>query len=1313
MDTDTDIRMSDTNSAPHGVTCRICRGEATDENPLFHPCKCKGSIKYIHESCLMEWIESKNVNISKPGSSLNCDICHYPIQFRTMYAENMPDSIPLSLLLQKSLLSLFNKARLGFTLCVSLILFVFGVPLTWNFFGKLYTYILDGELPIHGDFFKSMIYGYQNDVPELSTPFHTYLQLQWNSVISSFQIIIIVLIHIALYFQYDMIIREAVFDKMILHKVGSAFTREELLKMQLKERFPMMDDETLEHVVRLMHLREERIEQGNAAAAAAVAEEPNEEEEMNNEVQEDQSDASDDVELDPDYEESDHDLIHDHLDEQVESDASDEDLIEGQELDHDQDEVQDLLLDHDVPFHEYVGNRRAQNQFNNLLDQHINAMNEVRQEPVVPEPQPLPQANEVVVEHNENVPEQLNENVPEQLNEDVPEQPQDFRQPQAQRPPPIILDAGIGAAADDQPIAGPLVVNLKFKLLSVLVYFVIAVVSVCLYLSISYFFPTLIGYGLIKVYMWIFKVIFSALTYLFHLSKLDIVYSFALQYVPYFAVVTEWVNNNFIAVIIRHCHGYTQNTMRNKFIIRAAPCLATYLTAISIICSSSGWISRGFSRENPMKNRSRRFAFQVLFVMKCTLKVFTLFFIELLGFPMFAGLMLDFSLFCPLLGSSNQFIILFELCSEFPPLAFAIYWGIGTIYMYWFAKYIGMIRQHIIRPGVLFFIRSPDDPNIKILHDSLIHPMNIQLSRLCLSIFIYAVFIIVGFGFHTRVLFPMINFKILIPDTALSLSSHSLYSYLVVFYVAKNFIESRQGVKFYIRKYWERVFEVSSSKLRLSSFIVSKDIPTERGHIIYRNWYYKFFLSKNAKWSNPDLFSDPKTSDQAQALFKEQSTVHAYFIPDGILMRVPSSDIISRNYVQTLFVPVTKSDKLLKPLDVERIKERNKRNAGEFGYLDEQSTEFDGYIVVYTPPNFRMRYTLLIALVWLFASILFIASALVCQFSFNTLLGATALPLSILIFGQESITFEKLKQFVFTGFRSLNIYLVCFGGMILSIFVEAYYKYDLQTRRLREHIVPVVEEENQNEEVIEVEQELNQNMVDFRALANDIVQNFFFKFFLLVGYAALITLIRLLNLFVIVGQLCSFLIGYLDFKKLNLLVVGISAMLPKFSDYSTVDSKLAGISVYSIIASSGMFSIFFIISIFPVLIYINRSTEDILKELYKNIKKAMKFTFETSIPVILMWVLFSIFEYSTNSHQYASFKVAMRFLLFDRLLIGNGITWTIPQHLFYLSSVSYLCLVGGWHLVSLLMKLFGVAVQEVKDEVYARGRALENFSDNE
>lgn len=29
--------------------CRVCRCGATPEQPLFHPCKCSGSIRHVHQ----------------------------------------------------------------------------------------------------------------------------------------------------------------------------------------------------------------------------------------------------------------------------------------------------------------------------------------------------------------------------------------------------------------------------------------------------------------------------------------------------------------------------------------------------------------------------------------------------------------------------------------------------------------------------------------------------------------------------------------------------------------------------------------------------------------------------------------------------------------------------------------------------------------------------------------------------------------------------------------------------------------------------------------------------------------------------------------------------------------------------------------------------------------------------------------------------------------------------------------------------------------------------------------------------------------
>jgi E3 ubiquitin-protein ligase MARCH6 len=30
-------------------TCRICSAPAEPDQPLFHPCKCSGTIRYIHQ----------------------------------------------------------------------------------------------------------------------------------------------------------------------------------------------------------------------------------------------------------------------------------------------------------------------------------------------------------------------------------------------------------------------------------------------------------------------------------------------------------------------------------------------------------------------------------------------------------------------------------------------------------------------------------------------------------------------------------------------------------------------------------------------------------------------------------------------------------------------------------------------------------------------------------------------------------------------------------------------------------------------------------------------------------------------------------------------------------------------------------------------------------------------------------------------------------------------------------------------------------------------------------------------------------------
>lgn len=75
------------------LECRICRQPGDADMPLFRsdfpaqtihhcaglpqssfrPCRCDGSIRFVHEACLDQWISRKRTT--------HCEVCTYPIQF--------------------------------------------------------------------------------------------------------------------------------------------------------------------------------------------------------------------------------------------------------------------------------------------------------------------------------------------------------------------------------------------------------------------------------------------------------------------------------------------------------------------------------------------------------------------------------------------------------------------------------------------------------------------------------------------------------------------------------------------------------------------------------------------------------------------------------------------------------------------------------------------------------------------------------------------------------------------------------------------------------------------------------------------------------------------------------------------------------------------------------------------------------------------------------------------------------------------------------------------------------------------------------
>ncbi|OWM79209.1 probable E3 ubiquitin ligase SUD1 isoform X2 [Punica granatum] len=111
-----------------GDVCRICRNPGDAENPLRYPCACSGSIKFVHQDCLLQWLDHSNAR--------QCEVCKHAFSFSPVYAENAPARLPF----QEFLIGMAMKAchvlqfflRLSFVLSVWLLIIPFITFWIWR-----------------------------------------------------------------------------------------------------------------------------------------------------------------------------------------------------------------------------------------------------------------------------------------------------------------------------------------------------------------------------------------------------------------------------------------------------------------------------------------------------------------------------------------------------------------------------------------------------------------------------------------------------------------------------------------------------------------------------------------------------------------------------------------------------------------------------------------------------------------------------------------------------------------------------------------------------------------------------------------------------------------------------------------------------------------------------------------------------------------------------------------------------------------------------------------------------------------------------
>uniref|UniRef100_A0A915CR39 RING-type E3 ubiquitin transferase n=1 Tax=Ditylenchus dipsaci TaxID=166011 RepID=A0A915CR39_9BILA len=112
--------------------CRVCRLTGEDST-LYHPCLCTGSIKYVHQDCLMQWLKYSKKEV--------CELCNHKFSFKPVYREDMPERLPLYDLVKGVFVIAVRFLRLLLTYSIVCICWLGLVPLMAS---RIYRIVFSG-----------------------------------------------------------------------------------------------------------------------------------------------------------------------------------------------------------------------------------------------------------------------------------------------------------------------------------------------------------------------------------------------------------------------------------------------------------------------------------------------------------------------------------------------------------------------------------------------------------------------------------------------------------------------------------------------------------------------------------------------------------------------------------------------------------------------------------------------------------------------------------------------------------------------------------------------------------------------------------------------------------------------------------------------------------------------------------------------------------------------------------------------------------------------------------------------------------------
>ncbi|KAF5006084.1 hypothetical protein FDECE_7514 [Fusarium decemcellulare] len=394
------------------------------------------------------------------------------------------------------------------------------------------------------------------------------------------------------------------------------------------------------------------------------------------------------------------------------------------------------------------------------------------------------------------------------------------------------------------------------------------------------------------------------------------------------------------------------------------------------------------------------------------MKVIMIISIEMLVFPLYCGLLLDGALLPLFENTTFKSRMLFTY--NYPLTSVFVHWFVGTGYMFHFALFVSMCRK-IMRQGVLYFIRDPDDPEFHPVRDVLERNLTTQLRKILFSAFVYGALVIVCLGgvvwglsytvpnvlpVHYSSNEPVLEFPV------------DLLFYNFLMPLAVNFFKPGDGLHA-MYTWW---FRTCARALRLTFFLFGERRIDEEGslHLGYGRkfrdlpWYKSLFLELDQKYHVvPKTWKDffdggdarpraPLTHSEIHSLTRHKNRLRDanQLTQSGHFVRAPASDRVK----------IPKGKKVFLEVD-----ERGRRKDGQGDTDLYASTQ---YQMVYIPPHFRARVFLFILFIWIFAAV--------------TGVGFTIIPL---VFGRR-----MFKMLIPEHIRTNDIYAFSIGVYLLGSF---------------------------------------------------------------------------------------------------------------------------------------------------------------------------------------------------------------------------------------------------------------------------------------